>query len=85
MAVSLPTLEFEHHVLMTESERVDISEHVDGWSAECLVCHAWISTHHETRREAVNTFERHFRNDYPHNLGERTPETHPNTPVSVKA
>ena len=83
MAESSPTLEFEHHVLMTESERVDISEHDDGWSAECLVCHAWISRHNETRRDAVNAFEQHFQGDYPHNLGERSPEPHPNTQFSV--
>ena len=83
MAVPSPTLEFERHVLMTEKERVDISEHGDGWSAECLVCHAWISTCNETRREAVDVFDRHFRDDYPHSLGERTPAVHPSPPVPV--
>ena len=85
MVMSSPTLEVERHVLMTESERVDIAEHADGWSAECLVCHAWISTHNQTRGEAVDAFARHFRNDYPHNLDERTPETRPNPPVPVSA
>ena len=85
MAVSSPTLEFERHVLMTESERVDISEHGDSWSAECLVCHAWISTRNGTRREAVDAFERHSRYDYPHSLRERTPEalTNPQLPAGA--
>ena len=48
MAASSPTLEFEHHVRMTESERLEISQHDDGWSGECLVCHAWISTRNGT-------------------------------------
>jgi hypothetical protein len=84
MVRSSTTLEFEHRVRMTESERVDISEGDDGWSAECLVCHAWISTRNETRREAVEAFERHLRNDYPHNVDERTPDAHPNTPAPAR-
>ena len=69
-----PTLEFERPILIAESEWVDIFEDEDGWAAECRVCHSWISTHNETRRVAVETFGKHFRHDYPHDLGERSPE-----------
>jgi hypothetical protein len=59
-------------VLVAESEQVEISQHDGGWSAECRVCHSWITRHHASRREAEKAFERHLQDDYPHNLDEQS-------------
>jgi hypothetical protein len=59
--------------VVAQSEQVEISEDDDGWCAECLVCHSWVSTHNQTRREAEIAFEQHLQNDYPHSLATQPP------------
>jgi hypothetical protein len=60
-------------VFGAESEQVEISQHDDGWTAECRVCHSWIRRHYASHREAENAFEQHLQDDYPHNLDEQSP------------
>ena len=67
----------EHHVLVAEPERVEISQRDDGWYAECLVCHSWVTRNHATRGAAEIAFAQHLRNDYPHNLDEQSPPLPP--------
>jgi hypothetical protein len=53
---------------MGVSERVNVFEYHPGeWWAECLVCSGWVSTRNATRREAEQSFGRHWQND-PHPL-----------------
>jgi len=53
------------------SERANVFERTHGeWWAECLVCTGWVSTRHETRGEAEQSFGRHWQND-PHPLFDR--------------
>ena len=41
-----------------------LSEHDDGWWAECLVCGAWVSTSNPDRRRAERRFGRHLQHDH---------------------
>lgn len=60
-------------------EHVDVVEDRDGWTAECLVCHSWISTHESSRGNAEMAFARHVQNDYPHQIDTRRSHERPPT------
>jgi hypothetical protein len=44
--------------------RVALSQHDDGWWAECLICGAWVSTSNPDRRSAEMRFGRHLQHDH---------------------
>lgn len=45
--------------------KVALSDHEDGWWAECVICGAWVSMRNPDRRSAEMKFGRHLQQDHP--------------------